>query len=200
MPPPFRRTAAALGGESPRLRWSVFAIAVALAGAWAVWFVTARVTIYATSEDARLEIDRAPHPVEATVGGRVIEAAIRVGQQVKRGDTLIALDPQAQSLQVGEARTRVSGLRPQLERVHAEVAERQRAREQERAAAAAARAEARARYDEARAAAEFADDNERRLTKLFEDQLSKTSSSPKPIWRAHDPKANSGAPPPKPCA
>jgi membrane fusion protein (multidrug efflux system) len=90
---------------------------------------------------------------------------------VKAGETLVELDPASQALQVGEARARVSGLRPQIERLNAEIVQRENARRQERQTAAALRAEAQARYDEARAAADFAADTERRQTRLFEDKL-----------------------------
>ena len=50
--------------------------AAALACGWAAWFVRARVPVYAASEHARLEVERATHPVDAQVTGRVVAARL----------------------------------------------------------------------------------------------------------------------------
>jgi hypothetical protein len=42
-----------------------------LLGCWGAWFLLFRVVVYAVTENARLEVDRAAHPVATPVAGRV---------------------------------------------------------------------------------------------------------------------------------
>lgn len=171
MPPRFGRTAATLDRDTSRARAMVSLVAVLLLLAWTLWFFASRVAVYAVSQSARLEIARAPHAVELPVGGRVVSASLEVGKSVAAGDPLVELDPLSQALEESEARARVRGLGPQLDRVNAEIAQRENARTQERETLGTLLAEARARSEEAQAASELADDNERRLGTLFADRL-----------------------------
>jgi hypothetical protein len=41
-----------------------------------VWFFLARVSVYAVTNKAELEVDRAAHPVESAVSGRVVAVAM----------------------------------------------------------------------------------------------------------------------------
>lgn len=166
MPQPFSRSVHALELDGRRSRVVVLAVAAVLLAAWAVWFLGSRVAIYAVSDQARLEVDRATYPVQATVAGRVTTTTLEVGKQVQVGDPLVELDTRTQALQVGEERARVGGLAPQLEGLHTEIAEHEHARRDDRRTAAATRAEAQARYDEATAAADLASDTEQRTARL----------------------------------
>ncbi len=134
--------------------------------AWSVWFFGARVAVYAVSEGARLEVDRAPSPVEAPVGGRVVSTTLTMGRVVTAGEVLVELDVRAQSFGVNEERARLSGLGPQIARVEAEIAEQQRGRRDELAASAASIAEIQASQEQANAAADLAADSEARVAKL----------------------------------
>jgi membrane fusion protein (multidrug efflux system) len=171
MPTAFSRSIHALELDGRRSRVVVLAIAAVLLTAWAVWFLESRVTVYAVSEQARLEVDRATYPVQATVAGRVTMIALEVGSKVQVGDPLVELDMRAQALRAGEERARIGGLAPQRERLNAEIAEHQQAREDDRQTAAAAREEAQARYDEANARADLATDTERRIAGLAKKEL-----------------------------
>ena len=51
-----------------RRRWAAL-IATGLLGGWAAWLVLARVGVYEVSRTARLEVESAPHAVDAPVGG-----------------------------------------------------------------------------------------------------------------------------------
>jgi membrane fusion protein (multidrug efflux system) len=171
MPTSFPRSVGGLDLDRPRWRSSAIVVAVVLLVAWSWWFFNSRIAVYAVSDDARLEVDRAPFPVEAPVGGRVVSSTLTIGKEVRAGETLVELDVRAQAFGVSEERARLSGLGPQIARLEAEIAEQQKSRSTEQAAAAAAKAEAKASYDEASAAAELAADNEERTSKLARDGL-----------------------------
>lgn len=140
-------------------------------GAWATWLVGSRVPVYAVSASARLELDRAAHPVSAAVAGRVVSTTLRSGADVAEGDVLVELDVRTQNLEMAVERTRLGGIAPQLERLSVEVAARESLRRETSAAAEAIRAEAASRWSEAVAAADLAADQEARTSKLAESKL-----------------------------
>jgi hypothetical protein len=64
MPSPFFRSERFLESETfKRGAWGLL-IAAVLLSLWVAWFLRARVAVYAVSESADLEVDRAAHPVE----------------------------------------------------------------------------------------------------------------------------------------
>jgi len=167
----FLRSGRQLAHDGRTARWILGAAAGILFAAWAGWLTTSRVSVLAVSETARLEVDSAQHPVDASVGGSVVTTALDLGRYVQAGDTLVTLDVRAQDLGVSEERTRQSGLSAQLERLRSEIAEQDVHRTNAAAAAAASGDEARARHNEAVAAAELAGDDEQRLLRLGADGL-----------------------------
>ena len=74
----FPRALQALAGD--RFRRRTLAIAALLLGLWGAWFSLSRVTIYAVSERARLEIERDTSPIDARAGGRVVASHIELGR------------------------------------------------------------------------------------------------------------------------
>ena len=89
-----------------RGRWSLPGLLLvgALLGGWGVWFVAARVTVYESSQMARLEVDQAGHPVATTVAGRIVTTHLAVGRAVQEGEVLAVLDAEAPRLHYEEAR------------------------------------------------------------------------------------------------
>src|SRR2546428_11867949 len=63
-----------------------------LLAAWGAWFFLARVTRYEVSDAARLEVDAAVHPVDATAAGRIIALRLLLGKEVRAGDVLARID------------------------------------------------------------------------------------------------------------
>jgi membrane fusion protein (multidrug efflux system) len=110
----FPQTARSLARESPALARLTLAAAVGLLGAWGAWFSLARVPVYETSEQARLEVLRATHPVEAPVAGRVVEVHVTLDVDVREGDPLVSLDSSAQQLELDQTRAKIAGIGPQL--------------------------------------------------------------------------------------
>jgi membrane fusion protein (multidrug efflux system) len=127
-------------------------LATALLGGWAAWFLLSRVAVYAVTQTARLEVDRAAHPVEAPVAGRVVMTRLVVGQEVQAGEVLVELDAQAQRLQLQEQHARLAALAAQLTARRKEVTAEEAAWQGERQAALVALDEARARLREAEVA------------------------------------------------
>jgi multidrug resistance efflux pump len=132
-----------------------------LLGGWGVWFVCARVAVYAITPTARLEVDHAGHPIATPVAGRIVTTSLVVGRAVQAGEVLVELDAEAPRLQQEEARARLTALMAQRLARRQELTAEEAAQQDERRAARVALDEARARYREAevaaRAAAEQAD-------------------------------------------
>jgi len=61
-------------------------------GAWAAWAFLARVSLFAVSTSARLEVAGRARMVESPVSGKVKEVRVRLGQAVAEGDVLVELD------------------------------------------------------------------------------------------------------------
>jgi multidrug resistance efflux pump len=145
--------------------------ALLLLGAWLAWLFLARVPVYELSDAARLEASQAGYTVEASVAGRVVKADLSVGKEVKTGDVLAELDTSAERLQLDEEQTRLSSLAPQIQSLSSEIAAQEQAINDERKAVAVALDEARARVEEAEAAAQYAEEQVRRLSQLFKDGI-----------------------------
>ena len=59
---------------------------------WLAWFFWSSVPVYEVSKVARLEAEREVHQVQASVGGRIVSAHLKVGDSVKAGEILVELD------------------------------------------------------------------------------------------------------------
>ena len=160
----FLRTMDADGFARPTLR---LLLALLLLGAWFAWLFLSRVSLYEVSGAARLEAEQAGYTVEASVGGRVVNTGLLVGKQVRAGDVLAELDTSAQRLQLGEEQARLASVAPQLQALVAELAAKERAIGEQRQAGAVALDEARARVEEAESAAQYAEEQARRLSQLL---------------------------------
>ncbi len=115
MTSPFPRSARLLAGESRLGSGLLFVSALVLFGVWILWFVGARVPVYAASEHARLEVLRATHPVDAPAAGRAIDVQLTLDAIVTVGDVLVELDATTERLLLAEARAKASGIAPQVE-------------------------------------------------------------------------------------
>jgi membrane fusion protein (multidrug efflux system) len=145
--------------------------ATTLLGAWGAWFFLARVALYEVSDTARLEANRAVHPVEASIAGRIVVNHLVVGQEAQADDVLVELDAEARRLQLQEERTRLAALAPQLDALRAEVAAQEKALGEARQAGDVSLDEASSQLREAEAAAQLADDEALRATRLHASGL-----------------------------
>jgi membrane fusion protein (multidrug efflux system) len=142
-----------------------------LACLWAIWLIKARVSIYATSGVARLEVNQENHPIDAPVIGRVSASHLVPGQRVRAGDVLLDLDATPERLARTVARAKLAPSADQLHSLRDELLAEQRAIDVEQRSAGAANAEALAKAKEVAAAAELADEEAARLSDLLQKGL-----------------------------
>lgn len=171
MPMPFSRTVRSLSSDRFRLSSaSLLAAAVILAG-WIVWSLTSRVTLYEATETARLEVDSAVYPIEASISGRIAKNYIALGREVKSGEPLIELESDQERLQMVEEESRVAALSAQLAALRDQISAERQAQTETQQSAPAALDEARARYEEAIVAARASEEEAKRLTALYRKGL-----------------------------
>ncbi|HJZ71603.1 MAG TPA: HlyD family efflux transporter periplasmic adaptor subunit [Vicinamibacterales bacterium] len=162
----FARTLQHLEPRRSRRAVAAVATAVSVAAAWGVWAVTAHITVYEVSDRARLEVDHAPHPVDAPISGTVVESRMQLGQEVSAGDALLRLDADAEQLSVREQREKSMALDAELTALRAQASSVERARDEGARAARALLDETRERIREAEAPAGYAQQELERLERL----------------------------------
>ena len=163
----FFRSVRSLEADNSQRSYLGLALAALLLGAWMVWFFVARVSVYAVTNKAGLEVDRAAHSVQSAVSGRVVATHLVLDQEVKAGDVLVELDSGAQHFQLSEEQTQRAGANPQIHSREEQIASEEQALEHDQQSAKDALEEARAHYREAEAAAQFAQAESERLRKMY---------------------------------
>jgi multidrug resistance efflux pump len=167
----FSRSLRTLESDSPRLSFFALVLVIVLLSLWGLWFLQGQVAVQVASSTARLEVHREHHPVDSPVGGRVLAVRAAVGQAVSAGDALLDLDARGEQLAQIEQATLLAPMASQLELLREELDSQQRALEGERRAGEAALAEGESEERRARAAADFAADEARRLSELHARKL-----------------------------
>ena len=140
--------------------------AVALLGSWAAWSFFARVTLYEVTDTARLEVDQETHPIQAPVAGRVVATHLTLGTETQTGDVLVELDTTTERFRLEEERAHLATLSAQLDVLRREVVAEEQAGREDQQAARAALDEAHSRYEEARVAAQYAEEIAKRWALL----------------------------------
>jgi membrane fusion protein (multidrug efflux system) len=87
---------------------------VLLLVAWIVWFIRSRVSVFAVSDSARIELASSAPPVTSPVKGRVVGVDLRIGQSVEAGQVLVRLDDSVETHQLGITQARLAALEQQL--------------------------------------------------------------------------------------
>lgn len=134
--------------------------------AWSVWFFLAHLTVYVTSNDARVEVNRASYPLQAPINGRVVAASLVLGKEVQAGNLLVELDSEIERRQLEEAQARLIGLVAEIDAIRGEMTSRRRGQSDSRKTSEVSLQGARSRYEEAESAARYAEDQARRITSL----------------------------------
>jgi membrane fusion protein (multidrug efflux system) len=161
----FSRTLRSLEADGPR-HGTISLLILALLIMWAVWSFCGRVRVYEVTQEARLEVDSAAHPVAAPVDGRVVETRMAIGRAVREGEVLIMLDAEAQRLAIRERRARQGALAVRLDALRREIQAEREAGAAQREERAIAIAVARAQVAEAEARARLAGCQLERLAAL----------------------------------
>lgn len=126
----------------------------------------ARVMVYASTANGRVEVDREKHPVDAPVGGRVVAVRLAIGQHVRAGDVLLTLDALPEKLARDQEHARLAPAAAQLNALNEELAAHERALVDDQHSGVAAVAEADARAQQTAAAAQFAAEESSRIATL----------------------------------
>src|SRR5258708_5279895 len=109
-------------------------IPLCLAVAWTAWMLFSHITMYTSTDQARIEVAQAVYFVQARVSGRVINSRLELGRQVSPGDVLVELEGESQKFRVREEETRRTALLTQLQNLRRELAAQQQSLGAERAA------------------------------------------------------------------
>ncbi len=152
---------------------SIAAVAVVavIFALWLVWFVSAELPIYATSEEARLEVERAVYEVAAAAGGRIVEVRAAVGQEVAAGEVLFELDAELERRRLDEETARREAMLNEIVSLKAVLVTETQGLMDARQTARAAAGEVRSRYQAEVAAAELAEEEAKRTAQLHEQGL-----------------------------
>ncbi len=137
----------------------------------ATWYTQTRLAVHAVSESARVEVERAAHPVEAAAAGRVIALDLTLDRAVEAGDLLVALDAEALRLDLAEKNVRLASIPMQLVAIERQIAAKEASIREHRRAGGAGVAEARAHQRETEAIAVFSEAEAKRSNLLRDDGL-----------------------------
>ncbi len=166
MPTTFSRSLRSVEADSfRRSLWGLLLVAIFLV-AGCIWFSCAKVAVHETTDHARLEVERAAHPVAAPVAGRILASHLKLGGHVQAGEVLVELESEQERLQLEEEKTRLSTLQQRRQALRNQLAAEEKAWPEEKKTALLAIDEARARQREAEAAAKFAEAEAARLKNL----------------------------------
>lgn len=162
----FSRTLQSLRADDRRPSLGGIFIALGLIGAWSAWLFLARVARIETSENARIEVERAAHRVDAPVEGKVAAVHLTLGAEVAEGDVLMELDDASLRLSLDEKKARRSALTAQLPTIETEIKAFEQALAAAFEAGQAEVGEAKARGREASAVASFQETEAQRAARL----------------------------------
>jgi multidrug resistance efflux pump len=141
-------------------------VAVVLLAAWVCWLLYARIPVYAESDDGRFESLASARPVSVELTGRVATSSLVVGALVGRGDTLIVIDADVDSLTIEEHRKQIKEFLLRERGLDRQIEAEQRSLLQTTNGALSSRQEAVARSEQASIEAHLAQTEADRLTSL----------------------------------
>lgn len=162
----FSQTTRSLNGDKSSIGAFLWLLALLLLGAWSAWFLLVPVTVYEVSKTARVEVEKAAHPITAQTNGKVLSTTMQLDKVVKAGDILVVLDSRGEQLALAEEEARLRSIPPQLAAIERQIIDEERAAERLATAASNAVSEAQQRHREALSASEFAKEHSQRLHEL----------------------------------
>jgi multidrug resistance efflux pump len=162
----FHRVSQSLRADNGLRSNLVLVVALSLLMCWVIWAFKARVTRYESSESARLEVNGAPYPVQASVAGRLVASQLILGKEVRAGDVLAEIDSENARLSLQEERTRLATLTPQIAALQSQMQSEGEGGSEERGVLKVSIEEARAQYRDAEAQASSAQQEAERASRL----------------------------------
>ncbi len=167
----FSRTFSRLLADTGHMQtWISCGTLVVLIG-WCWWAARAHITLYEVSPLARVELNSSTSPVESPLLGRVVQAKLRVGDAVQKGEVLVEIDPVPQELQLKEEQANAEGLSSEIDRLHTQISMEQEARAEERRTAAFSTAEAQSRIRQIKAKVEYDEAELSKVQRLHQEGL-----------------------------
>jgi multidrug resistance efflux pump len=94
---------------------------------WTLWFFLARVSLYETSRQARLEVEAAPHDVDTPVEGLLEKTNLVLDRQVKVNEVLLEIDDKLLLLEKQLLESKILAIGPQLDALEREMHSDQKA-------------------------------------------------------------------------
>jgi len=152
----FSRTVRSLKDDGFSTSIAAIVIVILFATLWTAWLMFAHVSVYAVSTNARLEVERAIHPIQSLYAGRIVKNHMVIGRAVRRGDVLVELDATVQRAELREERTHSESIRTEIDKLYQEIGTEQEAVQKEQEAARIGVQEAQAKLREAEVAASYA--------------------------------------------
>ncbi|MBV8906226.1 MAG: HlyD family efflux transporter periplasmic adaptor subunit, partial [Acidobacteriia bacterium] len=146
-------------------------LSISLIIAWVVWLFLARVSVYVTTDQARVEVAQAVYAIQAPVSGRVTRSSLELGRRVEAGEVILELENDPQQLKIAEELKHRETLEQQWRDLDGQLAAERRAGVAEREEQDSAIAQARAKVAQAQAAKQFADDEVHEKKQLYSEGL-----------------------------
>jgi membrane fusion protein (multidrug efflux system) len=168
LPASFSRTTRSLASDTSRYAVVAWLIAGLILTGWLAWFFFAKITVYEISTKARLEVNQSAHPIASLVASKIISTSLSLGQEVQAGDVLVELDASSEKLRLYEEESRLQALPPQFASIQKQIVALEQAKSEDQQVSLAVTQSARSRHKEAVAAANYAKEHERRLTKMVD--------------------------------
>src|SRR5579875_3495487 len=162
----FHRVIQSLRRDNGTRSLAALLTALVRSAAWLAWAFRSRITRYEISDSARIEVDQAAYPLQASGSGRLASTTLVLGREVHSGDVLAELDSEPERLSLQEERTRLASLQPQLAALQSQMASEDQGRADERHVLAYSVESARAQYQEADAQAAAAEQQAQRAARL----------------------------------
>ncbi|HKY35357.1 MAG TPA: HlyD family efflux transporter periplasmic adaptor subunit [Polyangiaceae bacterium] len=156
-----------LTAERSRVAVTATLLAALVFSAWLVWMVLVPVSVQLTSDQARLEVASAAHPVQPVVTGRVKSSNLELGRLVHRGDALVELEAETQHYALAEAKVRLASLQGEVAVLEGAIAAYEDAAAAVQHSVPLALADAKVKLERAASESELASSESDRGQKLF---------------------------------
>lgn len=160
-----------LARDRVRKQALLLGIPLALAMGWVAWMFFAHVSVYASTDQARVEVAQAAYFVQAPVSGRVTKSNLELGRQVEPGMVLVELEAGPQQLRVQEEQEHQSALEAELTNLRQALGTEQRTLLDEKLAGDSVTQQARAALAGAEEAVRFAQEDAKRKNEMYKEGL-----------------------------
>jgi multidrug resistance efflux pump len=168
----FEHTLRSLEGRHGLAWWCVPTLGLIVA--WSYWLVNARICQYASTPQARIEVNRFPSQVSAQSMGRVTLSNLELGRYVEKGTVLVRLDDAIERDQLRSEEAQLGVLAQKRRNLEQQILAEQSQRESHLRLGNVEAANAQLKVDEARTFAQTQSKLNAIVRSLHEEQLSST--------------------------